>query len=79
MAKTKSITKRQQQRITDAVMASVSMRDELKAIAAQRRDTDAHRALLMREERWGGIRSLMLVTVISAVMVGMLYAGVMGG
>lgn len=32
-----------------------------------------------REERWSGLRSIAIFTTMSAVLVGMLVAGVMGG
>jgi hypothetical protein len=61
------------------VKAVIAMRDELKAAARQRRELDEQIAAEQHEHRWGGLRSIALLALMSAVLVGMLVAGVTGG
>ncbi len=70
-AKAKATRKPKPRDITETMRALYEWRDA-------RREYDRQLAGIKSEERWGGLRSLALLAVISSVMVGMLVAGVMG-
>jgi hypothetical protein len=58
-------------------MNVIAMRDELKAVAAQRRDIAADMAAAASEQRWGGLRSIALLLAMSSTLIGLLVVGVL--
>jgi hypothetical protein len=62
--------------VVKAVTAAIELRDTMRGIAAQRREIEAQILAAKSEQRWSGVRSLALLGAISAVLVGLLVAGV---
>jgi hypothetical protein len=79
-AKAKQAKARQPRKrnVAKAVQSAIELRDHCRAVAQERRELDAHALLVRREEKWGGLRSLALLSLISATLVGALLAGISG-
>lgn len=80
--KARSRSRKQPQRrepkrdIVKAVTQAVAMRDAFKAVAARRRELAAEIEAAAHEEKFGGLRSLAILTAISSILVMLLVAGV---
>ena len=72
MARRKTITAAQHKRIYEVYVAAAKARHELKLRAAEREWTER---AVRHEQRWGGVRSLLLLAAMSSVMVSLLVVG----